>query len=681
MRIPSADGFGQVVAEPARPDRRRDVTPESMGAGLARAVGGIAMDALQTQRREEERARQEQERVRQENIRLQDAADRANAVRLVHAGRAIAEAARDEFAEGIRSGKIPKAEASNLWKQRLNEIRTDSLEGVPHKFATDAEYDFDGAAMRFDRDITKALTERNQSEVRDGLNSTFESAQRLYMKDPAAANKMVDEAVATFGPDSGLSVEQLGKAKQSWQENTRFSKVSEMLVAARRDNKALASVEKLLNSDEFASMDPQRKVQLAGQIEGFRVANIQRAEAEAARARAQQEAALNKAEAAFNAANNLITSGKTLSPEYVTQLSEQTKGTPFAAALPDLLKQAPARSAFGMQPLAVMDQSINQLRAELNKRGTDPKTEKRVNELEAIRDQARKDYADDPLLAAQERGILQQVAPLDVSSVRSVVSSLGERVNQASLVAQQVGQPVSPLTAQEAEQVGKLIGVLPVDQRSSAIAQLAQAMGPQQAAALGRQMGPKDKPLSIALGLAGATTKTGRYSSELVLLGAQAIKDKAIKEDNAAVIGLRAKVAAEIGNAYQNEETRQTMIDAAVYAEYGLQVAGSQNGPAKAVNLVTGGIVERAGKKVPLPYGMAPADFEKRLKTLTVDSLRTALPGGKVMASGMEMDTADFLKQVPNAALIHAGQGRYAVQTGTGLATNANGVPLVFEVK
>jgi hypothetical protein len=45
------------------------------------------------------------------------------------------------------------------------------------------------------------------------------------------------------------------------------------------------------------------------------------------------------------------------------------------------------------------------------------------------------------------------------------------------------------------------------------------------------------------------------------------------------------------------------------------------------------------------------------------------------------MDPTEFLNGVPTAALIHAGQGKYAVQTGAGLATNGNGRPLIIEVK
>lgn len=666
MRIPDASGFGEVVSNPVQLDRRQ-TTADAYGAGIGRAVQGIAMDAISEQRREQ----QEAERTR-------DAADRATAVRTVHATRDSLAAAHDEMVQLVQSGELPKEEASTRWQERAREISETMTEGVPPKYLPDTQADIESQNARYTRGIQKAITQRDQSDVRAGLDSTFEAAQRLYMKDPAGAQAMVDSAMTQMGPFSGLAPDQLAKAKQGWSENTRFAKASEMIVSARRDNKALGKVEEALTSEEFAPIDPQRRVQLMTQIEGFKVANIQRAEADARRIEAKREQQLKQAESAYNAASGLVLTGKMLSPEYVTKLTRDTAGTPFADALPELIRQAPERSAFGMQPLATMDATISQVRAGLNVRGTDPTTEKRVAELEKIRDQARKDYAEDPLLAAQERGIVQQIAPVSVQDLPSLLGTLAERTAQAQLVSQQVGQPVSPLLKQEAETVGKMLNMLPVEQRSTAIAQLAQTMGPQQAAALGRQMAPKDKATGIALGLAGDRNSDGRYTSEVVLRGAQAIKDKAVKEDNAALTGLRARVAAEIGDAYVNQELRATMIDAAVYAEYGLQSEGSGD-LSRAVRLVTGGITERNGKKTPLPRGMSADEFDKRITNISPAALRTALPAGQVRVGRATMRLDEFLKEVPSAALIHAGQGRYAVQTGSGVATNADGTPLILE--
>ena len=45
------------------------------------------------------------------------------------------------------------------------------------------------------------------------------------------------------------------------------------------------------------------------------------------------------------------------------------------------------------------------------------------------------------------------------------------------------------------------------------------------------------------------------------------------------------------------------------------------------------------------------------------------------------MALADFFKALPDAGLVHAGQGLYQVKAGAGVATNSRGVPVVLKVQ
>lgn len=667
-RIPAGEQLGQRVAQPMRFSDA--VTPgDAFGSPVAEGVRHAAID-IQKQRDEEARHAQLQA----------EAADKAAAVAAMTRARDGLAALHDDTVEGVRTGTIDKTKAADEWQQRTRDFMAGALEGVPAVHRGAVQADLDHQVATFSRGVRKSVELRDQQDVRSGINDTLEYTQRLYSTDPKAAEQLATETLRTLGPFSGMDPAAIQKAGQAWKEGTRYTKAYGMVNGARRDNAELDKVAAQLDTPEFEALDPQRKAQLLTQVEGFKVANVQRAEAEARRRQAEEERRLRHAEAQFNAANSILTTGKVLSDAYVQQVSQAVAGTPFDLAFKEALRQGPEQAAFGQQSLATMERLLSQTRAQLNVNGTDPATEKRLKQMETIRDQARKDYAEDPLLAAQERGVLPGVASLDTSSIAGLISTIGERTGQAALVAQQVGGAVSPLLRSEAESVVKILNVLPVDQRSSALAQLASAIGPQQAAALGHQMAPKDKALGIALGLAGDKTTAGRYTSEIVLKGAQAIKDKAVKEDNRALVGVRAAVAAEIGDAYIDQTLRERMIDAAVYAEYGLQ-AESDSDPRRAVRLVTGGIVERNGRKVPLPRGMSASDFDKRIQQVTAVDIAPQLVDGKVYVSGTAMPAADFLAQVPNAALLHAGQGRYAVQTGAGLATNAAGRPLIIEVK
>lgn len=662
-KIPAGENFGQVTAKPAN-FSENTLPAASFGAAAADSVAQVGAQMVYEDRR--------QAAIDKATSEAADRAKAAAKMRDIEAGLATI---GDDVAEGIKNGQIDKTKAADEFKRLTQEHITAGMADVPVAHQSMVQEAANTYATRLSRGVNKAVTQRDQFDVRAGLQSQLEYAQRLYLKDPAGADKMVAETIDALGPYSGMNPADLQKAQQSWREGTRLNKAQTLVNAARRDNKALDSVVQTLDSPEFADMDPGRKTTLLGQIEGFKVSNIQRQEADARRAEALQERRLRKAESSFNAAQSIITQGKVLSPEYIQQVTTDVEGTPYAAAIRETLKQAPERSSFGAQPLAVQRDTLAAARAKLNATGTNPVAEKRVAELEKVYQASVKDYKEDPLLAAQDRGVIPSIEPINTQSIVGMVQTIGKRMDQASLVQTQTGSPVSPLLSHEAEQVGKMINVLPVDQRATAIAQLAEVMGPGAASAFGHQVAPKDKALGLAIGLATAKTTAGRYTSELVLRGAQAMKDKAVTVDNKALTGIRAQVAAEIGDAYINQDVRGAMIDAAVFAEYGLQSEGSGD-PRRAVSLVTGGITEHAGKKVPLPYGIKADAFEKQLQSLTPADIKT----DKVVVGNTTMTADEFLRHVPSTPLIYAGQGRYAVQAGGGLALKPNGKPLILEL-
>lgn len=677
-KIPAGEGFGDVVARPQRLNEAQ-VPRAAFGTPQAAAVvdagTDLANEAARQRAREEAEARREAER----NRATAEAAKRAKAAMQVQTVEADLDLVADEVTEGIRTGAIPKDQAGEEFKRRTQERVKTGMEGMPAEHLELAQAGVNNRITRLSRTVSRAVNQRNQADVRAGIDSQLEYAQRLYVTDPDKADAVVANTFESLGPHSGLDTAALGKLQQGWKEGTRLNKAQSLVQMARTDNKALDAVASRLNSDEFGEMDPSRKTAVLGQIEGFKVANIQKAEAEARRRQAESERVLRRAEAEFNAASTLVNQGKALSPEYAERVAKATAGTPFAAALSESLKQAPANTAFGVQPLATQEQLLRQARTQLQQSGTDPKAEKRYAELERIYEQAKRDYAEDPLIAAADRGVIQPVSPVDTTSIPGLLQTLTARLDQASIVRQQTGAAVSPLVKQEAAQVSRLIEVLPVDQRATAVAQIAELVGPQQAGALARQVGPKNKALGLAFGLASSKTSNGRYTSELVLRGAQAIKDKAVKEDNAALTGTRARVAEEIGDAVSGP-AREDLIEASVYTFYGKQAEGSAS-VREAVALATGGIAERAGRKIVLPYGVQREEFDKRLRGMQPATFAGQAADGQVYVGGTAMPLEAFVQQLPDAALQTVGNGRYHVRAGGTVVTNKAGKPITVEVR
>lgn len=664
-RIPAGEEFGNVIA---RPQQAPGPVQGANGESIGQALAGFGKDL--------QRIDQQQLRERRQ---LQEAADRANADTVLQRTIASLDVAGDELGAGVKGGQVPKDQAGQQWQQQSAELISGVMDSVPMALRGHVRARLDGRAAILGRNVGRAVTERDQADVRAGIDQTMETAQRLYLSDPAQADEMIRRTFEQQGPFSGLDTQQLTRLQQNWRESTRFNKAATMVQDARNSNGTLDQVSKALGGDEFADLTPERRLQLTTQIEGFKTSNIQRAEAARARAEAQQRAHLERAQAAFNTAQGIVMTGKALSPEYITQLSEVVRGTPFAQALPDMVKQAPEMSAYGMQPLPVQDQILQQTRAILNAKGTSPELERRVTQMERINQQSKNDYREEPLLAIQDRGLIQSVAPLDTSSVAAIVQGMSQRTEQARIASGQVGHAVSPLMRTEAEQVAKLLQALPNNQKSTALDQIGAAVGPEMASALGRQIAPKNNEIGISLGMAGDKTTAGRSAAELVLIGAQAIKDRAVKEDSASVTGIRAQVAAQIGDAVVGP-ARETLINAAVYVQYGLMAEGSGDLD-RAVRIATGGITQRGSRKIVLPYGVTPNEFDKKLRQLTPASVAGQLPDGNVYVGKTPVPADEFMRSVPNATLVSNGKNRYNIQAGASLVTNSNGLPVVLEVK
>jgi hypothetical protein len=665
-QIPGAEGFGNVVAQPQR-------LPVNLPSGAFGAQVGQSIERVgQMRATEEEQAAREAEAQRK-------AAEKAKALSELQIAQDDLAALNDEVTQGVATGQIEKGQAGEEWKRRAGERVSAAMENVPADYKELGQRELGARVNRFGRHVQKAVTDRDQSDVRSGIDQTLEYAGRLYAKgDRATADQMASSVLEQLGPFSGLAPDQITKKGQAYKEASRYTYGYELVNGAKRDNGALDKVEKQLGGEEFANMDPQRKAQLMTTVEGYRVSNIQRAEVAERRRQAAAEHQLKVAESSFNAAALLVNQGKMLSPEFVAQVAKDTAGTPYGRAFSESMKDAPAKSAFGTLPLPAQQQTLLELRGRLNQAGTDPKLEKRIGELDTIYKQSVQDYTADPLPAALERGIIKAIEPVNTSSLPALAQTLAGRVAQANLVQQQTGAAVSPLTQREAEQVGELINVLPVKQRADAIAQLSEQMGGATSQAFARQVAQKDKALGLAFAAGTVRTTQGRYTSELILRGAQAIKDKTIKADDTKAVGWRAEIAAQIGDAYSSEQLREAAIESAYLVRAGLESEGGGSN-SSAVHLATGGIADRNGKKVPLPSGMKEDAFGEKLKQLTPANLTR--PAEQVFVAGKPMPIADFLARIPDAQLIHAGKSRYAVMAAGGLATDASGKPVVFEVR
>lgn len=227
--------------------------------------------------------------------------------------------------------------------------------------------------------------------------------------------------------------------------------------------------------------------------------------------------------------------------------------------------------------------------------------------------------------------------------------------------------------------IGERLGQLQPAQKAEQIAKLAAVVPPQQLQALARDVDKQDKPLALALAAGSSMTTQGRTTAELILRGAQAVKDKAIKEERGAEFGVRASIAKEIGDAVP-AGARDDVIDAARLIYLGKQAAGESVSFAGAARLAIGGdLVEHNGRRIPAPAGV---DVAQRLNAYPEARVTAQTPDGYVyIPGGRPMGVPEFLANLSSAQLEPAGLGRYYVRSGGGLVMNRERSPIVVDLR
>lgn len=678
-RIPMGD-FGQVV-----PQARSTPTPSAaqLDGGLSEAtqrLGNTAMNIggqmIDEKQREAERvareaaaeAKREQEKQAARAERVSQLTTHAN----IQTGLADL---HDELTAGLNAGTSTKDEVRKQWAERSAKVVGDQVATLPPDLGQLVGAEMMGLTGRLNNSLEDSIRKRDQSDADAGLMTYREQMQRFASTDMATATAQWERVARESGAQAGWSPERIQKEVQTFRETVSYTKGYEAVSAARNDRKALDAAEVTIGN--LPDLDPQKRATLMDRASAYRLALDQKAELAAQRQARQAEAGMRKAEAAFNTFQTLADKGTVLDPKYIDQVVAQTAGTPYQAGVKALAQQAVEVGGIASQPIAAQQAALDAINAKIAKEGRSPALDKRREQLEKVVAGSKGDLEKGGgLRAAVERGVLDQIAPLNLSSIEGITAGLAARVEQADTVSKGwAGTTVSPLLPEEADALAGTLNNLAPAARSTFIATLAKAVPPKQMAALAKQIDSKDRALALSMALGTSGTTAGRHTSELVIKGAQAIKDKGVKPDNAAVTGTRARAAEYLGDALQGK-AREDVLDTAFYIYAGMEAEGSGD-INRAVRLAVGGdIIERNGRKLPIPAGVEPDKFENAVST----SARRAVGTGKVYVGGKAMEAEAFLQALPGADLQPVGAGRYVVRAGTGLVTTDGKKPLVLGV-
>jgi hypothetical protein len=584
---------------------------------------------------------------------------------------------QDRISRSVEAGELDPTKAQGAWDEQSRKLMSDQLSKVAMGQRETVGAQLGELEQSLGFRVRDTATKRVQQNIGGELTALGISLERE--PDPATASQRYDQAVRAMGPAAGWAPAQIENNINTFREKAYATKAYSLINGARNSMADLNKVESMLNSDEFAALDPQRRAVLLNTTAGYKTALEQRAVAAAQRAEIAAARRDRQAAGVLAEVQQLSTQGKKLDPQYLAGAASAMQGTPYEAAFQAAVAQAPAGTAFAMQPLRNQREMLDGLLAEGNSRGWTPTRQDMFDKLQKSYETSQREYKEDPMRAAVDRGVLPELAPLDVGAgVPGIVEGVQARLQQAQQVEVVVGRPVSPFTSDEALQVASAFNALPPDQRATSIATLSKAVGTRTMSAIAAQLDSKDRTLALAAALGDQQRPNGGLVSEQVIRGEQAMKDKRVTE--ADVTRWRSEMAKMVRGVFATPEMEDAVIDAAVRVRADADVRKEGRSIRNAVETVAGGIIDFNGGKIPLPLGMTESQFERGLTALTPESFADQAPDGNVLVAGRAVPVAEFVRDLPNAVLRHAGQGRYTVSSGTGVVLNQAGQPVIVRV-
>lgn len=403
-----------------------------------------------------------------------------------------------------------------------------------------------------------------------------------------------------------------------------------------------------------------------------------------------QNARETAAAAEHNKLSDLVNSGQAPSLDYVNQVRAATVGTSVADDTNRLITLGTKSAGFGSQSLPAQARALAALDAQATAKGTDPESVAARAQLETIHTTQLAAYKDNPLDAASRFAHVAVLPVQEISSPTQALQVVSQRIASLPSVEAASGSPASPLQPAEAAQLTKILQQLPTDQQATFLTSLGKAVGTQpRIAAVAKQLGDHDGTLGLAMAYAGApgygapTNAAGQQVAQLILDGDRALKQRTSAEDSSKQTGWKATIAGALKGVYPNPQLEDAAIDAATKIAAARSANGQGDDLDIAVKLATGGVIEHgtAGGKIPLPYGMqSSSDFEKKVAAITPDTLAAQAPQSMVMAGRSMIPLETFVKSLPDATFVHAGQGLYTVRAGSSFVTSTDGKPITLKI-
>jgi hypothetical protein len=595
--------FGQAVARPEQAPRVPQGNALSDAtAGLGRTVGGI-VDAENTRRMRED------EEVRHAEV-------RAKTITALTGAKDKLADLHDEFSNAVLNREIEKDGAEGLYTKQASKLLDGIGADLPQAQRSVVLAELNGDAARFANGVRKAVTQRTRQDVTAAITQNLEYLQRQFLKDPVKAQAQADGLIDQLGPRSTLAPDQLGKLKQGFGEKSlsMFYEAAAQTALEKGDSAGLRTLREQITGNDGERLDPTRRTQLRHQW------LVWEKQIEADKAR-QTDVAEREAHDVTQKLVQFVSDGMAPDVQYQNEVRAATKGTRFAPLVEQAIADGQAGAGFGAQSLPRQAAAL----AAVAGKPTNPEQVADYERGQRIHQKQKVAYAEDPWAAGTKFHRLPVVNEQAILSPMQLIKAAQERMPLMNNLEAASGEPAPLLRPAEVAQAVSALQGASIRERTEILGQIGSMLSGPRLNAFAEQVGKGSKPMALTLKLGADRTTAGRMASELVQLGAQALADKTVKKDDAALSGWRADIAAHVRGTLGDTKAEDEVIDAAFYVRAAQELdsakasgftRGFGNGSEDALGMVVGKPIERAGVKTFLPKGMTTDQFDTKAREL-----------------------------------------------------------------
>lgn len=663
---PQLDGF-----QPFMYDSGRAVAAEGR-ARIGRTLTAVSMEGLDYAARVNAQAEEARRRA------TIDAEELAAQRTLLEAEADHAEEMEKLAADTSLSVDDRRRMAAETLADRLG-AKSFSMPEVQQAYSRGAQSLKAKASQEFRNKVTAIERTRSAAE----LNAAAEALERMAATDLELAILRMEDLFDREGALAGLDVAKVGEAKQALRE--RWTETE----AIRAINQDPRSALQVLEGEGFAHLDPRSRVTL-----------IDRAKADVARlenaAKAERAAAQATVARQLASIERIVDAGQVPKVEQISETRRAARAVGLEADLDAILAGQADEGRFASSSLAEQAAELQAMQARLDAEGASEADVRTLNRKARIFERTAAAVKADPLAAAEQRGVVGALTPLDVSDPQRLAEGLQGRRAQAETASAWAGRPVSVLTREESAALGGMLSEATIAEKQQLIAGIKQGLDDREFGALMAQLTP-DAPMAAYAGRLGAleAQKAGTSgplftpgsASALVLEGDSLLNPspaQRAQDGKAPAFPLpterdrREAFNQHVGELFESApEAFQTMRQAtdAAYAAMSAR-EGDYSGEInvkryrKAIDAVSGGVVDINGRRVLKPFTMTEDQF--------LDAIDGTTAGVIDALGGVEGYSAEEAAEaVREGEFVNYGEG-YAVRDGGRLLQKRGGGVFVW---